>query len=157
MDLFRTAGDSVNDFADREAYSVSFCKFDDAVRLVTQASLGVELAKQDIKHAFRLVPARFADWHLLGYRVEKLYFLDVVLPFGSRSSHFLFCMISEALEWILKNQASTKYVLHYMDHFLLLGSVATGQCRTLLDRFLRSALNLVFLWRQTKPKGPQRA
>lgn len=74
MDLSRPFGDSVDDYINKEAYSFSFCKFDEAIKLVTLASPGTALAEEDNKHAFRLIPVRPADWHLLGYVVHGLFF-----------------------------------------------------------------------------------
>lgn len=84
-DLSRPEWNSAHDFIDRKAYSFPFSRFDDALRLVTHAGVGPKLAKQNIRHAFRLVLVPPADWHVLGYQVEGLYFFDVVLPVGSRS------------------------------------------------------------------------
>lgn len=66
-------------------------------------SLGVRvmMAKLDIQHIFRLITVRPDEWHLLGKACEGQYYFDLVLPFGARSSPFLFCQFSEALRWIV--------------------------------------------------------
>lgn len=46
-----------------------------------------------------------------------MFFFDVVLPFGSSSSPFLFCMVSDAVEWDLRCEFGSLNVLHYMDDF----------------------------------------
>ena len=59
------------------------------------------MAKIDIKHAFRLCPVHPDDWPLLGFKWLGNYFFDVCLPFGSRSSPFIFNTFADALAWIL--------------------------------------------------------
>lgn len=56
MDLSRPFGNSVKDFIDKDSHSLNFCRFDDAIKPLTRAGKGAELAKQDIKHAFCWVP-----------------------------------------------------------------------------------------------------
>ena len=86
MDLSSPKGQSVNDsIADEEA-SVKFNSFDDAVKLVAELGQGALLAKLDIKSAFRICPVHPEDWHLLGFTFCGLYFVDLCLPFGLRSS-----------------------------------------------------------------------
>lgn len=70
MNLFRPFTDNINDFIDRESDLFSFSKFDNAIKIITETGEYAELAKQNFERAFRLVPVRPADWHVLGYRFE---------------------------------------------------------------------------------------
>lgn len=90
MDLSCPFDDSVNDVIDRECHTSQFCTFDDAVSFLQKVGIGAEMAKQDVKHTFRLVPVRPADWDLLGYELEGYFFIDTVLPFGFSPSPFSF-------------------------------------------------------------------
>ncbi|GAV02772.1 hypothetical protein RvY_13296, partial [Ramazzottius varieornatus] len=101
MDLSRPFGDSVNDHISPEDYSLAFCSVDDACNMLQTVGKGALMAKEDVKAAFRLIPVRPLDWPLLGYMVSGSYYFDVVLPFGCRSSPFLFCLFSYAVHWIL--------------------------------------------------------
>ena len=47
------------------------------------------------------------------------YFVDTRLPFGSRSSLFIFNQFAEALLWILVRVFGIPYVIHHLDNFLL--------------------------------------
>ena len=58
--------------------------------MVQRAGKGCFMAKIDIKHAFRLCPVRPQDFPLLGYCWQGCYFIDTRLPFGSRSSPYIF-------------------------------------------------------------------
>lgn len=75
------------------------------------------MSKLDVKHAFRICPVHPEDWHLLGYVWQDQYYVDIVLPFGGRSSPFIFNTFADCLEWILKNIAKIMHILHYLDDF----------------------------------------
>ena len=75
------------------------------------------MAKMDIKHAFRLCPVRPEDWCLLGMFWNNCYFVDTRLPFGSRSSPFIFNTFADALTWILTTIFLIPHVIHYLDDF----------------------------------------
>ena len=74
LDLSSPRGSSVNDGISREAFSVKYTSFDDAVSLVRSLGPGAFMAKLDIKHAFCLCPVRPYQWGLLG-TVGKTSFL----------------------------------------------------------------------------------
>ena len=63
-------GSSINDFVSHEEFSVHYSHFDDAIRMVVQASKGVLMAKLDIKSALHLCPVRPEDWELLDITLE---------------------------------------------------------------------------------------
>ena len=48
---------------------------------------------------------------------ERLYFFNMVLPFGLRSAPFLFDEFSSALEWIIRNKLNISKVIHILDDF----------------------------------------
>jgi len=79
------------------------------------------MAKVDIKHAFRLCPVHPADWPLLGYSWLNRFFFDTRLPFGSRSSPFIFNAFADALLWILVNKFGLSELIHYLDDFFIVG------------------------------------
>ena len=60
-------------------------------------------AKLDIKHAFRLCQVHLQDRELLGIHWQGKFYIDLPLPFGLRSSPYLFNRLADAFEWILKN------------------------------------------------------
>ena len=76
-------------------------------------------AKLDIKHAFRLCRAHSCDWPLLGYFWHNIYFIDTRLPFGSRSSPFIFNTFADALAWIFVSVFGIPWLLHYLDDFFI--------------------------------------
>ncbi|XP_055346824.1 uncharacterized protein LOC129594230 isoform X1 [Paramacrobiotus metropolitanus] len=154
LDLSRPVGQSVNDYIDKATFSLSFCSVDDAIALLKRFGKGALMAKQDIKHAFRLIPVRREDWHLLGYCIEGLYYFDVVLPFGCRSSPYLFCLFSQALHWIVAHMFGFDNLLHYMDDFFFVGKSKSAECTNIVQLFIAAADRLGIPLATEKAEGP---
>ena len=95
-------GQSVNKYISKDDFSVQSTKFDDAVDMVSRLVRGALMAKIDIKHAFRLLPVHPADWDLQGTCWAGLYFVELRLPFGGRSSVYMFNSFADALTRILR-------------------------------------------------------
>ena len=123
-------GLSINDFIDPEAVTLSYTTIDDAVRISQQLGRGTLLAKIDLKRAFRQCPVRQADWHLLGLQWRDQFYYDKCLPFGLRSSPFLFDTFATALEYIFRHQLHNPNIIHYLDDFLIAGPAETTTCST---------------------------
>ena len=64
--------------------------------------MGAQLAKVDIKSAYRNIPVQLEDRWMLGMRWEGGLFVDIVLPFGLRSAPKIFTAVADAVEWMLK-------------------------------------------------------
>ena len=75
------------------------------------------MAKLDIKHAFRLCPVRLEDRELLGIHWQGQYYIDLRLPFGMRSSPYLFNRLADAFEWLLKTNYHIQDLMHYLDDY----------------------------------------
>ena len=87
---------------------------------VAQLGRGANLAKVDIKSAYRIVPVNPEDHMLLGMQWKGKTFLDTRLPFGLRSAPIIFTALADALEWIVKQQG-VRYLYHYLDDYITLG------------------------------------
>ena len=127
-DLSSPKGISINDFISDSESSVQFDTFDKAVDIVAKLGRGTLLAKLDVKSAFRICPVHPANWHLLGLSFKNLYFVDLCLPFGLRSSVNRFCSVSDMIMWILRNNYNVVNATHYLDDFLFAGSAGTSNC-----------------------------
>ena len=77
------------------------------------------MAKMDITSAFRLCPVRKEDWHLLGFSHLNMFFIDLCLPFGCRSSVNRFTRLSNTLVWILQHNYGPDNIIHYLDDFFI--------------------------------------
>lgn len=76
---------------------------------------GTQLAKIDIKCAFRNIPVHPADRYLLW---KQAIYVDKVLPFGLRSAPKLFNAVADALQFCALFQG-TAHVSHYLDDFII--------------------------------------
>ena len=112
-------GDSVNDHIPKDPYSLQYVWVDNAISISKSLGPGAYMAKTDLKSAFCIMPIHPDDWNLLGIYWQSHYYVDLYLPFGLRSSPFVFDQISEALQWILKHNYSLGHVLHILDNFFI--------------------------------------
>ena len=129
MHLSAPLGSSVNDGIDPEHYSLGYSTLDDAIRLIAKFGRNALMAKVDLKSAFRMIPVQKKDWDLLGIYWREKFYVDKRLPFGLRSSPFLFNQLAEALQWILVNNYHISAILHYLDDYLLVGPPGSGECK----------------------------
>ena len=130
-------GLSVNDGINRQDFSLHYISVDDAISAILQKGRGTFLSKVDIRNAFRLCPVRPEDWHLLGIHWKGQFYYERVLPFGLRSSPFIFNCVADALEWILSHEFSIHGLLHYLDDFLNVASPSRKHAQLQLDIILQ--------------------
>ena len=97
LDLSSPRGQSVNDGISKEEFTCKYSKFDDAVSIILHLGKGALMGKIDIKHAFRICPVDPEQWSLLCFEWLGQFFTDTRLPFGSRSSPFIFNTFAIAL------------------------------------------------------------
>ena len=133
LDLSSPHGYSVNDGIDQAESSVRYTSFDEAVDLVRHLGRGSAMAKIEIKHSFRLCPVRPQDYLLLGMHWEGKYYFDTRLPFGGRSSPFIFNNFADALTWIVVFICGIPSVLHYLDDFFVTAPKTSHLCSTYVD------------------------
>jgi len=62
------------------------------------------------------------DWNLLGIQWQEHFYVDTCLPFGLRSSPFLFNRLSDAIHCVLHHNYGVTHLLHYLDDFFTAGS-----------------------------------
>ena len=86
------------------------------------------MAKLDIKHAFRLCLVCLEDRELLGIHWQGKFFIDLCLPFGLRSSPYLFNRLVDAFEWLLKNNYRIQDLIHYLDDYFTVGPAHFSVC-----------------------------
>ena len=132
VDLSSPEGHSVNDGIDADLCSLKYVTVDDAVAAVKQIGLGAELAKVDIRSAYRIIPVHPEDRWLLGMVWEGALYIDTVLPFGLRSAPKIFNAVADAVEWIVCQQG-VSMVFHYLDDFLIVGNPHTKDCTVQLS------------------------
>lgn len=128
-------GDSVNAGTVDEYLPLS--SFDHAADAVRRLGRGCFLIKLDVEAAYKQVPVRREDWHLLGFMWRGKYYYERVLPFGLKSSCRLWDLYAEALHQMLKREFNIDVIIHYIDDFLFV-----CKTRSAADAALASALGL---------------
>ena len=120
---------------------VSLSSFDKGTKMVMAAGKGCWMCKIDIASAYRCIPVRPEDFHLLGMIWKGKYYFDRCLPFGMCSSCAIFEWFSSAAEWIVKKYGGPliKWLIHYIDDFFLV--TAGKDMADLQLRFLLAVFN----------------
>lgn len=129
LDLSSPRGFSINEGIDKEEFSCTYSHFDSAVEIVRQLGRGCYMAKIDIKHAFRLCPVRPDQWPLICFRWEGKYYVDTRLPFGGRSSPYIFNSLADLLCWVFMVIGGVGFIVHYLDDFFFANSTEES-CRS---------------------------
>ena len=125
-DLSSPPSSSINDFIDPQRYSLRYCTIDSAVAILNAIGPGALMGKLDLQNAFRIMPVRKEDWHLLAIHWEGHWYLDKCLPFGLRSSPALFNQLAEALVLALRHNHG---VIHHLDDFFTAGPADSDTCK----------------------------
>jgi hypothetical protein len=125
-----TPGSAVNASIPEEFRETKLSSFDAAIDMIlsvkrSSPATALFLSKIDIQSAYRLVPVRPSDYHLLGMSWQRQYYFDMVTPFGLASSCQIWERIATAAEWIIKTHLGISLLLHYMDDYLLVSTTET--------------------------------
>ena len=118
MHLSAPEGRSINDRISCKDYSLHYVTIDHAVNLMHKYGRGALLAKVDLKNAFRLCPVSPSDWPLLGIYWDNAFYVDKFLPFGLRSSPYVFNRLADALCWVASQKFGVNDIMHYLDDYL---------------------------------------
>lgn len=111
-------GDSINGLINKEDFSLSYVKLDDAIKAIQEKGQGSLLCKLDITDAFKLMPCHPDLYHLYLIKWNKVYYFFNRLTFGSRSSPKIFDTLSQAICWIAQNNYKVTCLFHLLDDFL---------------------------------------
>ena len=113
--------DSVNaGIADEDA-KVKYTSVINAIECLNSMR-GAFMAKADLKDAYRQVPLAPDQYWLVGFKLQGLFYHDLRLPMGARSSCAIFERIASALEFILRDSYGVKHLFKMLDDFLFIGS-----------------------------------
>jgi hypothetical protein len=157
------ANSAINANILEEDRRVTYGRFDDALTMLWQlkkkqrcegtCAVAVYLSKIDVKGAYRLLPVRPSDYHLLGMKYKGGYYYDLVTPFGLASSCKIWERVAALLEWIVKDQLDIETVMHYVDDTLLISvglELAAHQVSAILKLFAQLGVPVSF----NKLEGP---
>ena len=152
-DLSHHEGTSVNDAIDCALCSLTYTTVDEVAVTATALGQGAQLAKIDIKSAYRLVPVHPAQRKWLGMQWQGRVYVDGMLPFGLRSAPKLFNAIADALEWCVTKRG-VQHIYHYLDDFIVLGSPSTEECGAYLSTLQQVCQELGVPLAPEKQDGP---
>jgi hypothetical protein len=112
-------GASVNDHV--AIWETHLTGYDAMSAAIQRLGRGCEGARLDVRTAFRNLPVRPQDRHLLGTQWHGLYWVDLVCPFGLRSSACLWELAGDLLVWIIRHRLHIPDCVRYVDDFEPLG------------------------------------
>lgn len=150
-DLSHPKGTSVNDSI-KDIYC-PMGSFDQAMEAVVQQGRGCYLIKLDVEAAYKQVPVRKQDWHLIGFTWLDKYYFELALPFGLRSSCRLWELYATALHYFFQHHLGIECVVHYVDDFLFVIK-ELGTAGAQLQRALELAKTLGIPMAPKKIEGP---
>ncbi len=81
---------SVNDGIDAASSSVQYYSVADAIDILLSLAPGAYMCKSDIAKAFRIIPIRQEDHHLLGFSFQGKFYFDTCLSMGCSASCRIF-------------------------------------------------------------------
>jgi hypothetical protein len=131
--------------------------FDKAADAVSRLGRNCLLIKLDVEAAYKQVPVRREDWHLLGFKWLDLFYYERVLPFGLRSSCRLWDLFATVLHYFFVKHLGIKIVVHYVDDFLFVVSLPMHLAKDKLDEALRLCDELGIPMAADKTEGPTSA
>ena len=146
------SGSSVNSEMPKEACSVHYSEFDEAVKRCIEEGVGCFISHSDFSAAFRNLGIKKSHWPLLLMKarspVDKkwYFFIDKCLPFGASISCAHFQDVSDVIEHIVRFYTK-KCVVNYLDDFLftaLLHMLCNQQVKTFLKicKYINFPVNL---------------
>ena len=97
----RHSNKSLNPYIPEEWGTLEYTTCDEAMAALITQRRGAKLVKRDLADAFRHMPVAISDWWLLGFFWDGVYYFDRFLPFGLRTSPYLFDLLAKALHWML--------------------------------------------------------
>ena len=149
-------GHSVNSGIPRDRSTVQYSSVPQAIQLIKTHGRFSYLAKTDIKSAFRIIPIRPDQYHLLGFQWEGSYYYDRCLPMGCSSSCSIFEAFSTSLEYIIRSKVTNVSIIHILDDFLFVSN-SYEDCYNALMLFLEICQEIGVPMALDKTFGPYQA
>ena len=125
--LSHPPGVSINDGIPFEKASVQYQTINHASDHVKNIGRGSYMAKTDIAKAFRIIPIKPSQYHLMGIHWQGLFYYDRCLAMGLHSSCSIFEQLSTAIHWIAVHQLGIEHMVHFimagLSSFLTFGAI----------------------------------
>jgi hypothetical protein len=147
---------SINDLINKNEFSLSYVKIDDAITIIKHLGPASWLCKTDMVDAFKQLPIHPSTWPLHGIKWLGKYYFYTRLVFGSRSSPKIFDKLSSAIAWIAKNEHGLEFTLHLLDDFLTI-QPPEGNAALAMTKLLSIFQSLNLPYSLSKTVGPAKA
>lgn len=95
--LSHPQGSSVNCNILEEFGTLEYTTLDNAMEMLLKVEPGAIFVKRDLADVFRHIPVSASDWWLLGFLWYGYYWFERFLPFGLRTSPFIFDLIAKGI------------------------------------------------------------
>ncbi len=148
-DLSFPPGKSVNDHIDPDLFKLQYVTVDEVAKTCARFDRPGWLAKSDLSNAFHHVLVNPRYWHKLGFTWKGLYYAYACLPFGCRSSPFMFDVMARGLEYMAKNRGSLSSTWHYLDDTVTCAD-SKWACQNSIDVFNDTARRAGFTLQTNK-------
>ena len=125
VDLSAPDGHCTNDGISTDLCSLQYASIDNALHYIVSLGRHTQLAKVDLKNAYRMLPIHPDDRHLLAISWQNKVYVDQAIPFGLRSAPKIFTAFADAIGWALC-QAGMPLHIHYLDDFLFFSPPASS-------------------------------
>ena len=153
-DLSFPKGDSVNSHIDRSFMEVHYELLDHCISIIRSLGPNCQIAKADIKDAFRIIPIHPNDHKLLVFSCQGKFNYDKCLPMGCSISCQTFELFANALQWILMSKLHVQFMSHILDDFIFFSPPDSRQSHAGLQAFLSLAHSLNIPLRHDKTVFP---
>lgn len=144
----------INFFIDPELCTVQYASFDGVVDMISKLGSGALLGKLDVKSAFRLIPVDPADFDLLGFSIDGLYYVDKCLPMGCSISCKIWETFATFLHWLTQYKTGLDTLDHYLDDFIFAGKGGSQDCAILMTQFTSLTKEIGVPLAEDKTSGP---
>lgn len=125
-DKFRTInhlsfpiGTSINDGIGGQHLYTHYNNYDAITPWLREYGSKAWLAGVDVENVFRIIPVHPVDIALQGIQFEGIYYLDLQLVFGCKSSPVIFNTFAALWNWIFVHHGRIRCLQHYLDDFIL--------------------------------------
>ena len=109
---------SVNSNIPQDCGYLRYTTLESIFRMVRHVGRGAIIVKKDLKDAFRMIPVAYNQRWLLGFSWDGQFYHENCLPFGLRTSPFIFNLFAEGLHWLIQAALHWDHLEHYLDDFI---------------------------------------
>lgn len=112
--------------------TVQYASFDGVVDMISKLGSGALFIRKTRRQN---IPVDPADFDLLGFSIDGLYYVDKCLPIGCSISCKLWETFATFLHWLTQYKTGLDTLDHYLDDFIFAGKGGSQDCAILMTLF----------------------